>query len=130
MLDKIPAELLEPMIDALPIEITLVDADDRIVYYSKGVNRIFKRAPDVIGKSVDDCHPPAMKAVMHSVLDGFRNGTLHEATSCREANGKRILIQYYPIRDKGGNYLGAIETGQDITFTENIKCDGSLIEKE
>ena len=122
MLEKLPEKFIEPMIDALPIEITFVDAEDIGRYYSKNGKRIFARTPKVIGSKVQDCHPEKSREKVEKVLQGLRNGTLKSFQQKLEnRQGRKILNSYFPVKDKEGNYLGCIEVTQDVTEIQKLK---------
>ena len=79
MLENLPIELVEMIIDTLPFEMSFIDAEDRVQYYSKGDDRIFKRSPAVIGKKVQNCHPPKSLDKVNAILNGFREKTRDSA---------------------------------------------------
>ena len=72
MLEELSIETIERMLDHLPIEISLVDADDTIRYYSHGENRIFRKTPAVIGRKVQNCHPQNSVHKVQQILDDFK----------------------------------------------------------
>ena len=56
---------IENLLNHLPIDITFVDKEDRVKYFSQSSERIFARPKSVIGRTVQNCHPPAS---MHVVI--------------------------------------------------------------
>ncbi len=127
MIENIPSEFIEPIFDALPVEISIVDVDDTVKYYSKGGNRVFPRTPAVIGKKVQDCHPPQSLHKVEEILNGFKEGKLDKAEFWIELHGKKVLIRYFPVKDKEGKYVGCLEVTQDITEIQNLKGEKRLL---
>ncbi len=130
VIESLPEGVLEPMLDAMPIEISFVDTEDRVRYYSKGDKRIFPRSPAVIGMRVQDCHPKKSVDKVIEILDGFRAGTMDHARFWIEMRGMKILIQYFAVRDKDGKYLGCLEASQDITEIQKLEGEKRLLNLE
>lgn len=128
MLDQLSLETIEAIFDALPVEVSFVDADDTVRYYSKGDKRIFKRTPAVIGRKVQNCHPKKSVHVVNKILDDFRAGRRDVAAFWIDLNGRKIYIRYFPVRDKSGNYIGTLEVTQDITEIKTIEGEKRLLD--
>ncbi len=128
MLDQLSFETIEAIFDALPVEVSFVDADDTVRYYSKGDIRIFKRTPAVIGRKVQNCHPRKSVHVVNQILDDFRAGRRDVAAFWIDLNGRKIYIRYFPVRDRGGNYIGTLEVTQDITEIKTIEGEKRLLD--
>ena len=126
MIENLPEEFLEPMLDAMPIEISFVDADDKVRYYSKGDKRIFQRSSVVIGKRVQDCHPKESVSKVVEILSAFRAGTEDRARFWINFKGMKVLIQYFAVRDEHGKYLGCLEATQDITSIRELDGEKKL----
>ena len=128
MLDKLSTETIADIFDALPIECSFVDKDDVVMYYSKGDARIFRRTPSVIGMKVQDCHPQKSVHVVKQILEDFRAGKRDVAQFWINLKGRMILIRYFPVRDKSGNYIGCLEVTQDITDIKTIEGEKRLLD--
>jgi len=128
MLDQLSLETIEAIFDALPVEVSFVDADDTVRYYSKGGRRIFRRTPAVIGRKVQNCHPKKSVHVVQRVLDDLRAGRREEATFWIDLNGRKMYIRYFPVRDKNGDYIGTLEVTQDITEIKTIEGQRRLLD--
>ena len=74
MLEKFSTETLEAIFDTLPVEVSFVDNNDTVRYYSKGEERIFRRTPAVIGKKVQDCHPQKSLYKVEQVVSDLKSG--------------------------------------------------------
>jgi uncharacterized protein len=107
-------EQLDLMLTALPLDFSYVDEHDRVRYYSEG-ERIFPRAPNVIGRKVQNCHPPASVHKVQQILDAFRADEKDTAEFWIEMAGKFLHIRYFALRDAAGAYRGIVETVQDVT---------------
>jgi DUF438 domain-containing protein len=128
MLENLPAQLIETVLNHLPVEISFVDADDTVRYYSHGDNRIFKRTPAVIGRKVQNCHPQKSVHKVQQILDDFKSGKRDVAQFWINLNGRLILIRYFAIRDRSHNYLGTLEATQDITDIKKIEGEKRLLD--
>ncbi len=128
MLEAFSTETLEAIFDALPVEVSFVDATDTVRYYSKGDKRLFKRTPAVIGRKVQDCHPPKSLHKVEQVMSDLRSGRRDVAEFWIDLNGRKIYIRYFAVRDKAGKYLGTLEVTQDITDIQKIKGEKRLLD--
>jgi len=124
---KIKSSVMDNLLDSLPVEISFVDAEDRVRYFNKNGGRIFPRPPNVIGKEVRLCHPGKSLDKVEAILSGFRKGTLDKAEFWIDLKGMKVLIRYFPVKDKKGKYLGCLEVTQDITKIQKIKGEKRLI---
>ena len=128
MLENIKTELIERILDHLPVEISFVDADDTARYYSHGEKRIFRRTPAVIGRKVQNCHPRKSLHVVQKILDDFKAGRRDVAQFWINLHGRLIYIRYFAVRDKDNNYQGTLEVTQDITELKKIEGEKRLLD--
>jgi len=128
MLENFSTETIEAIIDALPVEMSFVDDTDAVRYYSKGDKRIFKRTPAVIGRKVQDCHPPKSLHKVEQVISDLKSGKRDVVEFWIDLNGRKIYIRYFPVRDKVGKYLGTLEVTQDITDIQKITGEKRLVD--
>jgi PAS domain S-box-containing protein len=129
VLEGLSAETLEAIFDALPVDITFIDETDTVRYYSRGEKRIFKRSPAVIGRKVQQCHPPQSVYKVNQVVSELKSGKREVAEFWIELKGRRIYIRYFPVRDKAGKYIGIVEVSQDITDLQKIKGEKRLLDE-
>jgi len=127
MLESLSKETIENIIDALPVEISFVDTEDTVRYYSKGDKRIFKRSPSVIGLEVQNCHPQKSLDKVEQVISDLKAGKRDVAEFWIDLKGRKIYIRYFPVKDKAGNYIGILEVSQDITDIQKIKGEKRLL---
>lgn len=114
----------------LPIDITFVDKDDVVRYFSAGPERIFVRTPAVIGRKVQNCHPPASVHVVNRILDDFKSGRRDSVEFWLPFQGRFVHIRYFAVRDEHGAYMGALEVTQDITRIRELQGERRLLSEE
>ena len=106
---------------SLPVDLTFVDADDKVRFFSKAKERIFPRTPAILGRDVRNCHPPGSVHVVLDIIDSFRKGEQDSATFWIQMGEKFILIQYYALRGPEQQYLGTLEVSQDVTEIRTLE---------
>lgn len=123
-------EQLDSILTSLPVDLSFVDENDNVKYYSEGKERIFPRSPGVIGRNVEKCHPPKSVHIVRKILDEFKAGRKESAEFWIQMSGKFIHIRYFPVRNKDGKYLGTLEFSQDITEIRNLQGERRLLNWE
>ncbi|TFG31731.1 DUF438 domain-containing protein [Candidatus Thorarchaeota archaeon] len=121
-------DTLEAMLNTLPIDITFVNADDRVQYFSMSPERFFVRSKSVIGREVRMCHPKKSLDRVEQILNDFKEGRRDKAEFWINLGGKLIYIRYFPVRSSGGRYLGCLEVTQDITEIQKIQGEKRLLD--
>jgi DUF438 domain-containing protein len=111
----------------LPVDLSLVDENDTVRFYSEGPERIFPRSPGVIGRRVQNCHPPKSVHIVQEILDSFRAGKQSVAEFWMQSRGKFLHIRYIAVRDKEGNYRGCLEATQDATGIRSLQGERRLL---
>ena len=119
-------EDLKMMFETLPVDITYVSKDNTVKFYSEG-DRIFPRAPSIIGRLVENCHPDKSVDKVLEIIESFKNNTLDEAEFWLEMEGRKIFIRYFPMRDSKGEYQGVLEVTQDITKIQGLEGEKRLL---
>ena len=122
-------EQINLVLTHLPVDITFVDENDRVAYYSEG-DRIFPRSPAIIGREVRNCHPPNSVHMVNKILDAFKSGSRDSAAFWIELGGKFIYIRYFPVRDAKGRYRGTLEVSQDLTEIRKLEGQNRLLDWE
>ena len=120
-------EELNLVLGVLPIDFQYVDEHDRVRFYSEG-HRIFPRSPGVIGRKVQNCHPPASVHKVQQIIDAFRAGEKDTAEFWIEMQGRFLHIRYFAVRDEGGAYRGVVETVQDVTGIRALEGQRRLVD--
>ncbi len=114
------------MMNHLPVDITFVDAEDKVVYFSNPKDRIFPRSVAVVGRDVRNCHPSDSVERVVKILDDFRNGISDTESFWIQMKGLFILIQYYAVRTDDGDYLGTLEVSQEISGIKALEGEKRL----
>ncbi len=115
------------ILNALPIDLTFVDENNKVKYFTRPKDRIFPRSPAVIGRDVKNCHPPANVHVVEEIIESFRSGKEDFAKFWINIKGRVILIQYFALRDAKGVYKGVLEVSQDITEIKSLEGERRLL---
>ncbi|HTX69455.1 MAG TPA: PAS domain-containing protein, partial [Thermoleophilia bacterium] len=120
-------EELNLVLGTLPIDFQYVDEHDKVRFYSEG-HRIFPRSPGVIGRKVQNCHPPQSVHKVQQIIDAFRAGDKDTAEFWIELQGRFLHIRYFAVRDAGGDYRGVVETVQDVTGIRALEGQRRLLD--
>jgi DUF438 domain-containing protein len=115
------------MLGALPLDFSFVNEDDRVRYYSEG-DRIFPRSPGVIGRKVQNCHPPESVHKVQAIIDAFRAGEKETAEFWLTIAGRFLHIRYFAVHDAAGAYKGTVETVQDVTAIRALEGQRRLLD--
>lgn len=111
---------IERMLNTLPLDITFVDAEDHVKFFTRGKERLFARTPAIIGRKVQYCHPQSSVHIVERIVNDFKEGRRDNADFWINMKGKLIYIRYFAVRDTDGTYLGTVEVTQDITEIQKI----------
>jgi DUF438 domain-containing protein len=117
----ITPEQLGMIINSLPVEITFVDENDIVRYYSTPKDMMFTRKPENIGVTVQNCHSPESRPMVQEILDKFRDGSQDYSEFWFDLDGKFVHIMYFALRDGDGSYRGILEVAQDLTRARGLK---------
>lgn len=109
------AEEILSILNTLPVDITFVDKDDKVKFYSQSKDRIFQRNRAIINRDVRHCHPPASTHIVEKILEDFKSGKQDRAPFWIKMDEKLIHIEYFALRNKDGEYIGTLEVSQDLT---------------
>jgi len=121
-------EQLLAIFRTLPVDLTFVDADDRVAFFSEGPDRVFARSKAILGRKVQHCHPPRSVDVVDRILDDFRSGRHNVAEFWIRFQGRFVHIRYFAVRDEAGQYLGTLEVTQDVTRIRALEGERRLLE--
>ncbi|MCZ7558126.1 MAG: DUF438 domain-containing protein [Bacteroidia bacterium] len=121
-----PAELTA-ILNTVPFDLTFVDKDDKVKYFTQGTERIFDRNRAILGRDVRLCHPPSSVNIVDTILLDFKSGKESSAPFWIQLHGKFIHIEYFALRDKDGSYLGTLEVSQDLTAKRALEGEQRLL---
>jgi len=127
---QLTADQVNLIMTHLPIDISFVNENDEVVYYSASPERIFPRSPGVIGRKVQNCHPSKSVGMVERILSEFKTGTKSVADFWIQMKGQFILIKYFAVRDAAGKYRGCLEVSQDITHIKKLEGQKRLLDWE
>ena len=121
-------EQVNLLLKTMPLDITYVDENDKVIFYNRGEERVFPRSAGIIGREVKFCHPPKSVGTVLRILEEFRKGTKNESSFWINFKGRLIYIRYFAVRDAEKKYRGVIEMSQDITDIKNIEGEKRLLD--
>ena len=121
-------EQIKLIFNHLPVDITYVDEQNRVRYFSTPKKRIFPRTNAIIGREMKNCHPPESVHVVERIVDSFKSGEKSHADFWIKVKGEFVLIQYFAIRDDHGIYKGVIEVSQEISDIRALEDEKRLLD--
>jgi len=122
-------EQLTQLFRHLPVDLTFVDEKDTVRIYSESIlGRVFTRTPSVIGRKVQNCHPPASVHVVNRILEDFRAGTRESASFWITLHDRFLYIRYFAVHDAAGAYMGTLEVVQDVTEIRGLEGQRRLLD--
>jgi DUF438 domain-containing protein len=122
------AEELMAIMNTIPFDMTFVDKDDKVRYFTQGRERIFARSRAILGRNVRQCHPPSSVHVVEKILDDFKSGKENHAAFWITVGDKFIHIEYFSLRSDEGEYLGTLEVSQDLTEKRKLEGEQRLLQ--
>ena len=125
---QLTVEQIDLMLTNLPVDITVVDENDTVLYYSATKDRIFPRSPAVIGRKVQNCHPPKSVHVVENIIQSFREKKKTDAAFWIKMDEKLIYIRYFPLFDASGNYRGVIEVTQEVSDIQKLEGERRILD--
>lgn len=126
----VSVEQLTAVLSTLPLDLTFVDAEDRVAFFSEGPDRIFARSKAIIGRKVQHCHPPRSADTVNKILEDFRSGRQNVAEFWIRLRGKFVHIRYFAVRNAEGRYLGTVELTQDLAPLHQLSGERRLLAYE
>lgn len=118
---------LELVLNHLPVEITFIDHEDVVRYFSRGKERIFARTKAVLGRSVQNCHPPKSIHIVEQILDDFKSGKKDHEDFWIHFHNQYVYVRYFAVRDENGEYVGTIEFTQNIGPIQAIEGEKRIL---
>lgn len=120
-------EELMAILNTLPLDMTFVDKDDKVKYFSQGTERIFQRNRAILNRDVRHCHPPASAHIVDKIIDDFKTGKASRAPFWINMGGKMIHIEYFALRNDNGVYLGTLEVSHDIAGYRSLEGEQRIL---
>jgi uncharacterized protein len=120
-------EELLAILNTLPVDMTFVDRDDKVKYFSQGKERIFQRNRAILNRDVRHCHPPASAHIVDKIIEDFKSGREDQAPFWINSGDKMIHINYFALRNDRGEYLGTLEVSHDISGYRKLEGDQRIL---
>ncbi len=120
-------EELTAILNTIPFDLTFVDKDDTVRYFTQGRERIFDRNRAILGRKVQMCHPPSSVHIVEKILADFKSGKETRSPFWITLKGRFIHIEYFALRDEQGDYLGTLEVSQDLTDKRALTGEQRLL---
>jgi DUF438 domain-containing protein len=124
---KLTVPELIAFFNTLPVELTFVDNQDKVKFFSHGKNSIFNRNRAVIGRDVRLCHPPKSVHIVEQILSDFKARKEERSSFWLEMKGMFVFIEYHALWNEDNEYLGTLEVVQDITDLRKIEGEQRLV---
>lgn len=134
MIGTLPEDIREALLETIPIELSIIDKNDKVIAWNKHDTRIFRRPESVIGRDVRKCHPKESLHKVERILGEMKDGTRNKARFWIDLHiGKgeekqKIMIEYYALRDKNGGFLGCMEASQNISDIKKLTGEKRLLD--
>jgi len=134
MIGNLPKEVLEAVLETIPVEFSVVDENDNVLAWNKHGTRIFKRPEAVVGRNVRDCHPKKSLDKVEQILSEMKAGNRDKARFWIDlpigegGSLRKVMIEYYALRNGDGQYLGCLEASQDITDIQALEGQQRLLD--
>jgi PAS domain S-box-containing protein len=134
MIGKLPEEILQAVLETVPLEFSVIDGNEKVLAWNKHSTRIFKRPEAVVGRDVRNCHPKKSLAKVEQILQEMKAGKRDKARFYIDLplgpnqEKQKVLIEYYALRDQHGKYLGCLEASQNIAELQKLSGEKRLLD--
>ena len=125
---RVTTKEMEEIFNHLPVDMTFVDADNTVKFFSSPKHRIFPRTKSIIGRKVQNCHPPESVHVVDQIVEAFRSGEKDEANFWIQMGPKFVLIRYFAVRDAEDLFMGTLEVSQEISELRSLEGERRLLD--
>lgn len=121
------AKELNLMLNHMPVDFTFVDKDNVVKYFSNGKERIFARTKAIIGRTVENCHPPKSAHIVEKLVEDLKSGKKDSESFWIQMGDRFVVISYYAVRDENGEFMGTLEFSQDIAPLKALEGEKRLM---
>jgi PAS domain S-box-containing protein len=134
MIGKLPDNIVQAMLETIPLEFSVIDSSEKVLAWNKNATRIFKRPEAVVGRDVRNCHPKKSLAKVEQILQEMKAGKRQKARFYIDLplgpnqEKQKVLIEYYALRDENGKYLGCLEASQNIAELQKLSGEKRLLD--
>jgi len=133
LFDQMDKEMVKAMIETMPAEVTIIDANDEVVGWNKHATRLFKRPMSSMGLNFRECHPQKSLHMVEQIVGEMKSGTRNTARFWvdlavpHDTRKHKILIDFSALRDPTGKYLGCLEFVQDVEDFLHLQGEKRLL---
>lgn len=131
MFDRMDEKLVRAVVETIPAEITVIDANDEVVAWNRHENRLFHRPMTCMGLNFRKCHPEHSLAKVEQIVAEMKSGTRQQARFWIQAKvgdeRHMVLIEFFALRDESGCYIGCLEVTQDIEEHRRLEGEKRLL---
>ena len=120
-------EEINAMLNTLPLDITFVDKEGAVKYFSQGEERIFPRPKTIIGRQVENCHPPGSVHIVEEIVKDLKSGKKDHEDFWIKMKDVYAHIRYFAVRNAQGKFLGIMEVTQNIKPIQEITGEKRLL---
>ena len=124
---KLTLEQINLLFRHLPVDLSYVDENELVKFYSDTPHRIFPRSANVIGREVKNCHPAKSVHIVEEIVEKFRSGEQNQAEFWINKPGLFIYVIYTAVRDENGKFRGVLEMMQDCTHIRELEGSRTLL---
>ncbi len=125
---KLTLEQINLIFQHMPVDLSYVDENDLVKFYSDTKHRVFPRSAGVIGRNVKNCHPAESVDSVMEIIDNFRNGKQDEIDFwIQTPKGDFIYIYYVAVRDEKGKFRGVLEMMQNATKIRSLTGQRKIV---
>ena len=134
MIGKLPEDILQAVLETIPLEFSVIDRNEKVLAWNKHSTRIFKRPEAVVGRDVRNCHPKKSLGKVEQILQEMKAGKRDKARFYIDLplgpnqEKQKVLIEYYALRDEQGKYLGCLEASQNIAELQKLSGEKRLVD--
>jgi len=134
MIGKLPENILQAVLETIPLEFSVIDRNEKVLAWNKHSTRIFKRPEAVVGRDVQNCHPKKSLGKVEQILQEMKAGKRDMARFYIDLplgpnqEKQKVLIEYYALRDEQGKYLGCLEASQNIAELQKLSGEKRLLD--
>ncbi len=134
LMGRIPEPVLAALLETLPVEFSIVDADDKVMAWNRHETRLFRRLESVLGRDVRLCHPSKSLKIVEKIISEMKQGSRDVAEFWLDLRVpgqetlEKVLIQYFALRDPTGRYLGCLECTQRVGHIQGLQGQKRLLD--
>ena len=123
-------EEINAILNTVPLDMTFVDKNGLVKYFTQGKDRVFDRPKTILGRHVSNCHPPASVHIVEKIVEDLEAGRRDHVDFWIRMGPKFVMIRYFAVRNAENEFLGVLEVTQDIQPIQEITGEKRLLSEE